>query len=135
MPPAAHRDGRIGYVGDTMVFMSEAKESSTRAPLTPGTPTPIREVPASIERPEYAWKDSVAEAIGEPWVQTPEVIEKVRVASHIAADALVEAGKTSEIFADPQQNHDWGINATISLDESDEAGHPVVTVTSVGRLD
>ncbi|MEU3332177.1 DEAD/DEAH box helicase [Glutamicibacter creatinolyticus] len=40
-----------------------------------------------------------------------------------------------QIFADPQQNHDWGINATISLDESDEAGHPVVTVTSVGRLD
>ena len=73
--------------------MSEAKVSSTRAPLTPGKPTPIREVPASIERPEYAWKDSVAEAIGEPWVQTPEVIEKVRVASRIAADALVEAGK------------------------------------------
>ncbi|MGX1748207.1 DEAD/DEAH box helicase [Glutamicibacter protophormiae] len=40
-----------------------------------------------------------------------------------------------QIFADPQENHDWGINATISLDDSDEAGEPVVTVTAVGRLD
>jgi hypothetical protein len=40
-----------------------------------------------------------------------------------------------QIFADPDENHDWGINATISLDDSDEAGHPVVTVTAVGRMD
>ncbi|WP_404285488.1 DEAD/DEAH box helicase [Glutamicibacter arilaitensis] len=40
-----------------------------------------------------------------------------------------------QIFADPDENHDWGINATISLDDSDELGAPVVTVTAVGRLD
>lgn len=40
-----------------------------------------------------------------------------------------------QIFADPEENHDWGINATISLDASDEAGYPVVTVTGVGRMD
>lgn len=40
-----------------------------------------------------------------------------------------------QIFADPEENHDWGINATISLDDSDEVGEPVVTVTAVGRLD
>ncbi|MGO2052035.1 MAG: DEAD/DEAH box helicase [Glutamicibacter sp.] len=40
-----------------------------------------------------------------------------------------------QIFADPEENHDWGINATISLDDSDELGAPVVTVTAVGRMD
>ncbi|KSU68156.1 DEAD/DEAH box helicase [Arthrobacter sp. NIO-1057] len=40
-----------------------------------------------------------------------------------------------QIFADPSEHHDWGISATISLDDSDEVGAPVVTVTSVGRLD
>ena len=33
------------------------------------------------------------EAMGEPFVQTPEVIEKMREASKIAANALAEAGK------------------------------------------
>lgn len=61
--------------------------------LTPGTPTPIRTVPNHIERPEYVWKDTVREAMGEPFVQTPEVIEKMREASKIAANALAEAGK------------------------------------------
>lgn len=65
----------------------------TRAALTPGKPTPIRTVPKSIERPEYAWQDDVQENIGEPWVQTPETIEKMREASRIAAEALREAGK------------------------------------------
>ncbi|HIW96231.1 MAG TPA: type I methionyl aminopeptidase [Candidatus Corynebacterium gallistercoris] len=64
----------------------------SRAPLVPGTPTPIREVPASIERPEYAWKNSVRENVGEPWVQTEETIEKMRSTSRIAALALQEAG-------------------------------------------
>lgn len=40
-----------------------------------------------------------------------------------------------QIFADPSEHHDWGISATISLDFSDEVGAPVVTVTSVGRMD
>lgn len=64
----------------------------SRAALTPGQPTPIRTVPAHISRPEYVWKDSVQEGIGEPWVQTPEVIEAMRTTSRIAAEALREAG-------------------------------------------
>lgn len=64
----------------------------TRAPLTPGQPTPFRGVPQKIARPEYAWKDSVRENIGEPWVQDAETIEKMREASRIAAEALREAG-------------------------------------------
>lgn len=66
---------------------------TTRAPLRPGTLTPIRTVPDHIERPEYVWKDTVHEAEGEPFVQTPETIEKMRVASELAANALVLAGK------------------------------------------
>lgn len=60
--------------------------------LTPGRPTPIRAVPKDIERPEYAWKDTVHEAEGEPFVQTPEVIEAMRESSKIAANALALAG-------------------------------------------
>jgi methionyl aminopeptidase len=64
----------------------------SRALLTPGTPTPVRKVPDSIERPEYVWKDSVRENVGEPWVQTPEVVEAMRESSRIAAGALSAAG-------------------------------------------
>ncbi|WP_067888093.1 type I methionyl aminopeptidase [Nocardia vaccinii] len=64
----------------------------TRKPLFPGVQSPIREVPRSIARPEYAWKNTVNEG-REPWVQTPETIEKMRVAGKIAAQALQEAGK------------------------------------------
>jgi methionyl aminopeptidase len=64
----------------------------SRALLTPGTPTPVRKVPDSIERPEYVWKDSVRENVGEPWIQTPEVVEAMRESSRIAADALSAAG-------------------------------------------
>ncbi|UGT42193.1 type I methionyl aminopeptidase [Nocardia yamanashiensis] len=64
----------------------------TRKPLVPGTQSPIREVPKSIERPEYAWKKTANEG-HEPWVQTPETIEKMRLASKLAAQAMEEAGK------------------------------------------
>ena len=43
-----------------------------RSPLTQQKSTPIRTVPAHIERPEYAWKDEVQEGVGEPLVQTPQ---------------------------------------------------------------
>ncbi|MFC6145378.1 type I methionyl aminopeptidase [Corynebacterium nasicanis] len=65
---------------------------TSRSPLVPGRMSPIRTVPDHIERPEYAWQDDVRENIGEPFVQTPEVIEAMRVASKIAANALKEAG-------------------------------------------
>ena len=65
---------------------------SVRTALRPGEVSATLPVPKSIPRPEYAWKPTVREG-SEPWVQTPEVIEKMRVASRIAAGALVEAGK------------------------------------------
>lgn len=69
---------------------------TTRGKLKPGKPTPILTVPESIERPEYAWKDTVHEAEGEPFVQTPEVIQAMREASKIAANALKVAGEAVE---------------------------------------
>ncbi|MET9325923.1 type I methionyl aminopeptidase [Tsukamurella sp. NPDC003166] len=63
----------------------------TRAALVPGTVSPRLAVPAKIVRPEYVDKPRADEG-NEPWVQTPETIEKMRVASRIAADALQAAG-------------------------------------------
>jgi methionyl aminopeptidase len=63
-----------------------------RAALTPGEISPTLSVPSFIARPEYVWKSTANEG-HEPWVQTPETIEKMRVASKIAANALAEAGK------------------------------------------
>lgn len=67
----------------------------SRAILTPGTIGALLPVPASIARPEYAFKDvAVSDDCG-PYVQTPEVIERVRRASAIAALALREAKKAT----------------------------------------
>ena len=63
-----------------------------RTALKPGRPTPIRSVPASIARPEYVGRDKPAPS-PDPWVQTPEIIEKMRVASRLAARAMVEGSK------------------------------------------
>jgi len=60
--------------------------------LTPGRLSPRRPVPAHIERPEYVDKPAPARNT-DPWVQPPEIIEAMRVAGKIAAQALEEAGK------------------------------------------
>src|ERR1700709_1646697 len=64
----------------------------TRTLLVPGTPTPERRVPVNIPRPEYVGKPGPAPNIY-PDVQPPEVIEAMRVASRIAAQALAEGGR------------------------------------------
>jgi methionyl aminopeptidase len=63
-----------------------------RAPLKPGVQSPRRVVPSSIARPEYVDKPAPARNT-DPHVQPPEVIEAMRVAGRIAAQALEEAGK------------------------------------------
>ena len=65
---------------------------SVRAPLKPGVQSPRRSVPSSIARPEYVDKPAPARNV-EPWVQTAETIEAMRVAGRIAAQALAEGGK------------------------------------------
>ena len=62
-----------------------------RTTLKPGRPTPSRSVPASIPRPEYVGRDRPAPGT-DPWVQTDEIIEKMRVASRIAARAMSAGG-------------------------------------------
>ena len=62
-----------------------------RTLLTPGTVSPMRPVPASIPRPEYVGKERPTRST-DPWVQTPEIIEGMRVASRIAARALAAGG-------------------------------------------
>ena len=59
--------------------------------LVPGTPTPVRPVPARIPRPEYVGKPAPARST-EPWVQTPETIELMRHAGRVAAQALAAGG-------------------------------------------
>ncbi|GAA1759349.1 type I methionyl aminopeptidase [Luedemannella helvata] len=64
---------------------------STRAPVAPGQLSPWREVPASIVRPEYVGKKLPKRS--DRVVQTPETIEKMRVAGRLAAQATVLAGE------------------------------------------
>jgi methionyl aminopeptidase len=63
-----------------------------RAALKPGELSPRRPVPAHIPRPEYVDKPAPTRNT-DPWVQPPEIIEAMRVASRIAAQALQEGGK------------------------------------------
>jgi methionyl aminopeptidase len=63
-----------------------------RTALKPGRQTPIRTVPASIPRPEYVGRDRPAPST-DPWVQSAEIIERMRVASRIAARAMAEGSK------------------------------------------
>ena len=37
-----------------------------------------------------------------------------------------------QVFQDPENDHDWGISATVDLAASDELGAAAVTVTDVG---
>jgi methionyl aminopeptidase len=75
--------------------------------LQPGRISPARSVPASIARPEYVGKRY-------PWTGEPEVkdtatIERMRVASRIAAQALAEVGRH--------------VVPGVTTDELDRVGH------------
>ncbi|MDX6311571.1 MAG: methionyl aminopeptidase [Streptomyces sp.] len=60
--------------------------------LVPGKLSPPRPVPASIPRPEYVGKPGPTPYTG-PEVQDSETVEKMRIASRIAARAMEEAAK------------------------------------------
>ncbi|MGH3938229.1 MAG: type I methionyl aminopeptidase [Pseudonocardiaceae bacterium] len=63
-----------------------------RTSLRPGRQTPMRPVPATIPRPEYVGKRGPTPST-DPHTQSPEVIEAMRVAGRIAAQALAEGGR------------------------------------------
>ena len=67
----------------------------------------MRRVPPEIPRPEYVGKRNPR--TGEPDVKTPEIIERMRVAGRIAAQALEEVGRH--------------VRPGITTDELDRIGH------------
>ncbi|TDC89483.1 type I methionyl aminopeptidase [Actinomadura sp. 7K507] len=75
--------------------------------LRPGNVSPMRKVPSSIPRPEYVGKKRPK--TGEPDVKTPEIIERMRVAGRIAAQALQEVGRH--------------VRPGVTTDELDVIGH------------
>ncbi len=82
--------------------------SVTFATIEPHQVSPRRKVPASIARPEYVDRPSPVPFTG-PEVKDAETIEKMRVASRIAARAMVAA---SEVIA-----------PGVTTDEIDAVGH------------
>ncbi|WP_336713605.1 type I methionyl aminopeptidase [Arthrobacter sp. USHLN218] len=84
---------------------------ATTAPLgtlVQGTVSPVLPVPSSIQRPEYAWKPAPAKFTGSE-VKDAETIERIRHASRIAAQAIVEVGKH--------------VRPGVTTDELDRVGH------------
>ncbi|WP_214416354.1 type I methionyl aminopeptidase [Sphaerisporangium fuscum] len=75
--------------------------------LRPGRLSPTRKVPAHIARPEYVGRKEPRR--GETDVQTPETIERMRVAGRIAAQALEEVGRH--------------VAPGVTTDELDRIGH------------
>ncbi len=85
-----------------------ATASTTSRPVTPGTISPQRPVPASIERPEYVGRPGPTPFTGSE-VKSPEVVERIRVAARIAAQALAEVGRA--------------VRPGVTTDELDRVGH------------
>ena len=85
--------------------MSSARSGSL---LVPGTIGPRRDVPTSIARPEYVGRPGPATYTG-PDVVAPETIERIRVASTIAARALALVGEH--------------VAPGVTTDELDRIGH------------
>ena len=81
---------------------------ASRSALRPGTVSPRRPVPASIARPEYVGRPGPA-----PWtgsdVLDPDMIERVRIAARLAAQALELVG-----------SH---VTPGVTTDELDAIGH------------
>lgn len=81
---------------------------TTRAALSPGRVTPMRAVPPQIPRPEYVGRPAPTPYTG-PAVMPEDVIEAMRVAGRLAADALAEVGRA--------------IRPGVTTDELDRIGH------------
>lgn len=65
---------------------------ASRPPLVPGVVSPRRPVPSTIPRPEYVGKPGPAVFTGSN-VPSSETVDRIRLASRIAAQALQEAGR------------------------------------------
>ena len=90
-----------------------ATASTTSRRVAPGVISPRRKVPSSIARPEYVGKAVPTEVRGND-VNDAETIEAIRIASRIAARALVEVGKA--------------VAPGVTTDELDRIGHEYMIV-------
>ncbi|MBD7982318.1 type I methionyl aminopeptidase [Oerskovia merdavium] len=82
--------------------------TAPRGPLVPGSVSPLRVVPRSIARPEYVGQPGPQPFTGDD-VVAPETLDRIRVASRIAAQALAEVG--------------MHVAPGVSTDELDRIGH------------
>jgi methionyl aminopeptidase len=85
---------------------------SATATVTPGRLSARRAVPPRIVRPEYVDRPAPARFTGSD-VKSPEVIEAMRVAGRLAAQALAECGKA--------------VAPGVTTDELDRIGHEFLT--------
>ena len=76
--------------------------------LSPGVVSPLRTVPAAIERPEYVGRPAPARYTG-PEVKDADTIARMRVAGRLAAEALAEVGRQ--------------VAPGVTTDELDQVGH------------
>ncbi len=90
--------------------MSPAAPAGTA--LVPYPVSSRRHVPASVARPEYVDQPRITPYTG-PDVQPPEIIERIRVASRLAARSLVEIEKA--------------VAPGVTTDELDRVGHEFLT--------
>lgn len=88
--------------------MPQLASTAPLGTLVQGTISPVLPVPSSIPRPEYVGKAGPAKFTGSE-VKTAQTIEKIRVASKIAAQAIVEVGKH--------------IKPGVTTDQLDRVGH------------
>ena len=104
--------------------------------LHPGRLSPTRQVPADIQRPEYVGKKNPR--TGEPDVKTPEIIERMRVAGQLAAQALaavgaaVAPGVTTDYL--DQVGHDYLISHGAYPSTLGYRGYPKSLCTSLNEV-
>ena len=79
--------------------------------LAPGRVSPLRAVPAAIERPEYVGRPQPTPYLG-PEVKDADTIAAMRVAGRIAAQALQEVGRH--------------IEPGVTTDRLDQIGHEIL---------
>ena len=104
--------------------------------LHPGRLSPTRQVPAEITRPEYVGKKRPK--TGEPDVKTPEIIERMRVAGKLAAQALeavgaaVAPGVTTDYL--DQIGHDFLVSHGAYPSTLGYRGYPKSLCTSLNEV-
>ncbi|MCZ2402377.1 type I methionyl aminopeptidase [Paenarthrobacter sp. Z7-10] len=91
--------------------MSAQMSTAPTGTLVQGSLSPLLSVPAGIPRPEYVGRPGPSKFTGSE-VKSAETIEKIRLASKIAAQAIVEVGRH--------------IQPGVTTDQLDRVGHEFI---------